>query len=191
MILGIDVGATGALAFYDEQELWMPILGYELAYQVSNFGRVKSCERRVKNRWGCRVVKERILKQKKDKDGYKMVELSLESSYKTHKVHHLVLNAFSNPRGKDEVCCHIDGDRNNNFIFNLKWDTQAENIKHRLAHGTELYGEKKPNSIFKNEDIIKIREMAKSDSKKDIANFYGVPTNYITRILNGERYKNV
>ena len=44
------------------KEIWLPIKEYEKYYAISNLGNVKSLQRKVKNRNGYRVVRERLLK---------------------------------------------------------------------------------------------------------------------------------
>ena len=40
-------------------EIWKDIKGYEKKYQVSNFGNIKSLQRKEKIKNGYRIVKER------------------------------------------------------------------------------------------------------------------------------------
>lgn len=51
---------------------------------------------------------------------------------KTHKVAHLVCEAFNGPRpmidGRAAVCMHLDENAANNRADNLKWGTQKENL---------------------------------------------------------------
>ena len=112
-------------------EAWTNIIGFEGKYQVSNFGRVKSLSRQVKCRnGGHRLVRERVLKS-----GYSEVNCEVVALYNSRqqtmkKVHRLVAEAFiSNPENKPEVN-HIDGDRKNNHVLNLEWNTRSENVKH-------------------------------------------------------------
>lgn len=103
-----------------EKEIWRNISGYQ-GYQVSNLGRVKSIERKVKNRYGYRTVIERILKPVKDKVGYLQVNLWEDGKMKHFYVHRLVASAFVQ----------------NNSIFNteinhkneIKSDNRAENLE--------------------------------------------------------------
>lgn len=145
-ILGIDVGMTGALAFYDGDELiWKDIKGYEGFYQISNTGLVKSVERKIKNRWSYRILKPRVLKGKYDKDGYCLVDLSKNSSVTTLRVHRLVLETFLSVCPNDMECRHLDGIRTNNNLKNLAWGTKKENALDKKKHGTEIYGERNAN----------------------------------------------
>ena len=48
------------IGLIDSKEIWLPIK-YNLNFQISNFGRIKSLQRFAKIRYGFREVKERIL----------------------------------------------------------------------------------------------------------------------------------
>ncbi|MED3974580.1 NUMOD4 motif-containing HNH endonuclease [Priestia megaterium] len=116
-------------------EIWKPIGGYEEYYEVSNFGRVRSKDRRVSNGPGSYIKKARILKRSKTTTGYWKVELSKDGTKKSLKVHRLVAAAFiDNPNNKPFVN-HIDGNPLNNHISNLEWCTQAENMQHAYQTG--------------------------------------------------------
>ena len=102
-----------------EEEIFIDIKNFEGKYQISNLGNVKSlC-------WG----KERILKNKYDKDCYTYVNLyNNELKKNTYKTSHRLVaeNFISNPDNKSCVD-HIDGDITNNNLKNLRWATRAEN----------------------------------------------------------------
>jgi hypothetical protein len=103
-----------------EQE-WRDVCGYGGVYQVSNDG----CVRRAKGGPGAKAG--RILKPSLLSTGYLKVSLSVNDKAKTCKVHQLVAMAFiPNTDDKDEVD-HVDRDRQNNHVTNLRWATRAEN----------------------------------------------------------------
>lgn len=110
-------------------EIWKDIPGYEDKYQVSNFGRVKSLKRKVKNKHSYRIVKEKILKQTYDFVGYLKVTLFYNNERKTKKVHQLVAMAFLNhkPDGHKFVVDHIDNNSFNNNVENLQIITNRQN----------------------------------------------------------------
>lgn len=111
-------------------EEWRPIPNWEELYHISNHGRIKSLEKKVKAGMGYRVIKEKILKPKVDKDGYLLINLSIDSRPITYKVHRLVAESFiPNPENKPQVN-HKKGVKSDNRALELEWSTQSENQKH-------------------------------------------------------------
>jgi hypothetical protein len=98
-------------------EIWSDVVGYEGMYEVSIYGRVRSL----------RNGKIRIMKPVTNPQGYRMLILSKDKITKPWTVHRLVLTAFvPNPLGKPNVD-HIDNNRSNNIVTNLRWATYREN----------------------------------------------------------------
>lgn len=120
------------------EERWLPAVGWEGLYQVSDYGRVKSLQRYVRCRDGVRLVRERILKPYTQRTGYRTVLLAVDGRKKTRSIHQLVLEAFVGPRPADMVACHNDGVPNNNHVANLRWDTQSNNLFDAVRHGTNV-----------------------------------------------------
>lgn len=101
-------------------EVWKDIKAYEGLYQVSNLGRVRCLKGKS----------ERILKQRKDRNGYIKIHLSKHGKRKYTTLHRLIAQAFiPNPENKPQVN-HIDGTKHNNCLDNLEWVTQKENMQH-------------------------------------------------------------
>lgn len=99
------------------EEIWKDIAGYEGLYKISNFGRIKNKENKIKA-------------QSPQNGGYLVVHLYNHGSHKAKTVHRLVASTFiPNDDEKSEVN-HIDGDKRNNKIENLEWVTPKENQCH-------------------------------------------------------------
>lgn len=114
------------------EEVWKDIDGYEGLYQVSNFGEVKSLERRKIDGRHCR---EKILKQGENRCGYFSCELCKDGTGKRLLTHRMVAQTFiPNPEGKKEVN-HINGDKSDNRVENLEWSTRRENELHAFRTG--------------------------------------------------------
>jgi len=116
-------------------EHWIPILGYEGLYEVSDFGLVRSITRSVKTKGGKqRISKGHVLRITVN-SGYATVQLSRSGKTKTFKVHRLVATSFiPNPLDLPEVN-HIDGNKLNNVIANLSWCTKSQNVQHAYDMG--------------------------------------------------------
>lgn len=107
-------------------EIWKDIEGYEGLYQVSSEGMVKSLNY---NRTG----KERILKSAKDKYGYLFVKLRKEGTVKYYLIHRLIAIAFI-PNPDNKPCIdHINGDKTDNRVENLRWVTHKENMNNPIT----------------------------------------------------------
>lgn len=113
-------------------ETWLPIPGF-LDYEVSNLGRVKSKAREVIHKNGRRhMVLECILSSRTNpQTGYLQVCLARSKIHHTKTIQRLVALAFiPNPENKPLVD-HIDHNKLNNVVSNLRWATHAENARHR------------------------------------------------------------
>lgn len=119
-------------------EIWKDIPHYEGLYQVSNYGRVKSLERFQQNHSKLQRVPERIKAQVLKPNGYQAVNLYKNGRGKMEYVHRLVAMAFlDNPERKPQVD-HIDGDRANNILENLRWVNQSENNLNPVTRNKRL-----------------------------------------------------
>lgn len=116
-------------------ETWKPIPGWEGAYEVSDQGRVRSLPRAVRHyRGGASRRGGRILRPGVVRD-YERVVLQRDGRTKNVAVHRLVLTAFIGPCPPGMEACHGDGNRRNNRLSNLRWDTKAANCRDRTTHG--------------------------------------------------------
>jgi len=96
------------------EEIFKTIEGFS-NYSVSNLGNVAN------QKTG------RILTIRLNRGGYNIVDFSLNGKKYTKQVHRLVAKAFiENPCNKPCVD-HIDNNRTNNNVNNLRWVTKSEN----------------------------------------------------------------
>lgn len=89
--------------------------------------------------------------------------------------------------------CHLDGNRTNNHVFNLKYATALENQSHRFAHGTILRNEKHPQSKLSFSKANEIRALFKKtpgkySNSKELAEKFGVSQSTIRNIINGNAW---
>ena len=113
-----------------DNEIWLPIKGFEGSYEVSNLGRVKSVERKIFRDNRYQPIRERILSQKLSKKGYMIVGLRLNAKSKFKYVHRLVGETFLERPDYECEINHIDENKTNNVLSNLEWCTHLANINH-------------------------------------------------------------
>lgn len=58
------------------------------------------------------------------------------------KIHRLVANSFLGPRPAGLDTLHIDGDKTNNAVTNLRYGTRSENELDKVRHGTHHHSAK-------------------------------------------------
>ncbi len=188
----------------DQIEIWKNISGYEELYQVSSFGRIRRLHRDKKYRCGL----FRVLKQKIDQNGYCCIGLYKNKRRKDFLVHRLVLEAFVSRCPKEMESCHNDGNPENNFVGNLRWDTHSNNALDRTKHGRATnpiwfignFGNKSPVSKLDKKQVIEIKKLLGSTLKnkhnraltlKEIAKQYGVSITTISNIKNRKIWKHI
>lgn len=129
------VALSGHFRFFIvmEQEIWKDIKGYEGYFKISNLGRVMAIERYVKQGNGMRYCKERIVPHHLNPFGYPCVTLCKEKKSKEHSIHRLIMEAFvPNPENKPHID-HINTDKTDFRISNLRWVTPKENSNNPIT----------------------------------------------------------
>lgn len=165
------------------EERWLPIPGFEGKYEVSNLGRVRNTKR-----------PDKAIAPLDNGTGYKQASL-VRADGKTVKryVHWAVLSAFIGPRPDGYYACHNNGDRSDNRLANLRWDTIKNNLKDKHAHGTAIVGERhvwttKFNTKFAKEAK---RMLNTGFSQSEIALSLGVCQSHISTIALGKSWAHI
>lgn len=121
------------------QEQWLPVVGYEGIYEVSDHGRVRSVLRsKICSNGVTRTVRGRLLSPTPRKNGgHLQVQLYGDNGDQwTVRVHQLVLAAFVGPCPDGMEVRHLNGDPADNRAANLAYGTRAQNVADALRHGT-------------------------------------------------------
>lgn len=169
-------------------EVWLPVVEWNGYYEVSNFGRVRSVARTLKDVTGHsihykgKVLSQAVTNLKKGKD-YMYVMLKKDGKQYKRYVHVLVGQAFIENNENKPCLNHMDGNKQNNNLDNLEWSTFSENTQH--AYDTGLI-----KSKVSNEDARFIYRAYTPWDKKfgavALAEMFGVTPGTIRRIANGK-----
>jgi len=108
---------------------WKNIAGYP-NYQISDKGFVLN-----KN-------KMRILKGCVDSHGYPFVGLSLDKVRQWCRIHRLVAEAFLDNPNKCKLVDHVDRNKTNNVVENLRWCSNSENAMNQIKSSKNTSGYK-------------------------------------------------
>lgn len=187
-------------------ERWLPVVGFEGLYEVSNKGRVKSlpCEVKYIDGRNRHYKHSRILRFKligkvdpHGKAEWRHHGVCLTSKgrggfgVKTYRlVAHLVLEAFVGPCPVGNQGCHNDGNSLNDCLSNLRWDTPKNNAADKFKHGTGYNvgkGKTHGHAKLDPERVIEIRKryLTGNETHRSLAIKYSVHKSTITNILSG------
>jgi len=108
-------------------EMWLPIKGFD-KYQVSTKGRVRS------------AITGNIIKTCKN-GGYDQVHISDNNNKsKTRKNHRLMAIAFIPNDENKPVADHIDRNKSNNNLLNIRWGSISENNMNKTKQSNNTTG---------------------------------------------------
>jgi hypothetical protein len=125
--------------------------------------------------------------------GYPVTAFSVKNKTKLFYIHQLLLKAFVRMPNRGEECLHINGIKNDCRLENLRWGTRKENVADAIKHGTATVGERNGGARLSQDDANNIR-LVKETYKlfnKQIANYYGVTSSTISRIIRNETYRSI
>lgn len=180
-------------------ERWIPVVGHESAYEVSDLGRVRSLDRveryERKDQYSGRTLtvarqhRGRVLSPGRMSGGHLSVSLAGRSCL----VHVLVLTAFVGtcPDGCESL--HGNGNPSDNRVANLRWGTRTENLIDAVKHGAKPIGERVWSAKLARDDIQGIRKACLSGrgSVAALARRFSVSETTIRQVRDGRTWKHV
>ena len=161
-----------------EVEVWRPVPGWEGLFSVSDHGRVRDSAG--------------LLANLSARHGYPTFYFYHAGKGHTLLIHRVVLRAFRGEPAPGQEACHNDGDKTNNHLSNLRWDTRSANQRDRVAHAkargrdTLEPWHDDPLTTAIRTTIRKARE-ARGWSQEDLGRRVGVTGVQVCRIENGQR----
>lgn len=111
-----------------DNEIWH-VIDDAPDYEVSSLGRVRSW---LKAGAGAcspnpRRAEPKLLTIHKNTDGYSCATLKIRGKHRIRTVHRLVLETFTQETSMGRHARHLDNNKQNNAISNLKWGSAEEN----------------------------------------------------------------
>ncbi len=162
-------------------EEWREVPGYP-GYRVSSFGR-------------CSGPRKAILKASPRRGGYPQVGLYKSGKKKCIRVHVLVALVFLGPKPEGFECCHLDGDKQNNWWTNLNYVTHSENESHKRLHGTHIEGERHGGAKLTEDNVKYILENYRwrdvGFGCAALGRKFNVANSGISRIVHGRIWKHI
>jgi NUMOD4 motif-containing protein/HNH endonuclease len=127
-----------------EEERWLPIPGYVGSYEVSDLGKVRSCDRLIvrRNQVSQARLRGKMRTQGITKRGHRTVRLSQDGVNKSYGVHQLVMLAFVGPCPSGLECCHENGKASDNRLVNLRYDTHEANMLDMVRHNSSAHSKR-------------------------------------------------
>ena len=164
-------------------EKWLPIVGYEGLYKVSDFGRIM----RTKDMPG--TFDGKILKPHLNRGGYQTINIYKNGKRHIFTVHRLVMEAFVGIRPNNMQVNHKDGDKTNNHLDNLEYVTISENHRHAFRTGLKSQrGDSANNRKISESDVPKIRKFLKEETQEAVAARFNVCRATIGNIATGKSW---
>lgn len=165
--------STGPIPANTDSEKWLPIVGQESNYLVSDCGRVYSIRnmRMLKLSNGIRSGKPYYFSATLPDRGLVFV-------------HCLMMESFVGPRPVGHEVNHKDGNKQNNHLNNLEYVTKSENAKHAHRLGlSRVYHDRRRGTKLMFLDSIAI--FLCQDRHAVIADRYGISESLIEKIKSG------
>ncbi|MFC2104513.1 NUMOD4 domain-containing protein [Bacteroidota bacterium] len=170
-------------------EIWKPLqidgMHESENYNISNYGRIKSFK---VNKIEGLIIQGSTLK------GYKILNIKLENGKRTTKyIHKLVAETFI-PKDSNlqQYVIHLDFDKTNNHVENLKWVTQDTMFAHQKINPNYKRGTVNYAKLTET-DVIRLKKKLKRGKNKlyKLAKEFGITHTQLNRIRKGENWGHI
>jgi hypothetical protein len=167
------------------QEVWLPVVGYEGLYEVSDQGRVRGLARMKKSKNGSQSLwPARVLKQFKRCPRYWSVRLSREGKAVNYNVHSLVAQAFLGEKPEGLIVLHGADGSLDNSLANLNYGSYKQNSLDKHRDGTYLCGERCHSSKLTESQVQEIRRQSAAGAlQQSLAETFGIGQTAISAII--------
>lgn len=175
--------------FWDEE--WLPVnfnkSSIRNIYYVSNYGRIKSFDKQKK--------REKLLKGSTSRNGFKMLNVRFDDGSRGGKyVHKVVAEIFLQPQDESQtIVIHLDYNKENNRVENLKWVSKEEWKAHLLKNPNFIKARATQKHKLTEADVKMIKRMLARGKQKHrtIARKFDISVTQVKRIESGENWKDV
>ena len=154
-------------------------------YEVSHLGRIRS--------YAIDKERGRILRGG-NVNGYRCITVKFgDDMTRQYYVHRLVAETFLKKENKDQhYVIHLDYDKQNNSIYNLKWATEDELVAHNNKN-PEVLKRRTTGYKLTEADVRVIKRLLKSHKTRlsMIAKRFGITHTQLNRIRSGENWGHV
>lgn len=165
------------------EEIWKNIPGYDF-YEASNLGRIRSWRQ-----WGgnnrqhnLKASKPRLMTPCPNGEGYMCISVRKNKKNESIRIHKLIMLAFYGPSPNPKIhICHTDGDKKNNLLENLRYDTATNNCRDRLRH-------RQKQRFLSVEEVIEIKKLLPYMNNAQLSRKFDYSTSGISYIRHGKRW---
>ncbi len=194
---GAKIGVMSEKTYWDEVWKLVRFNGIDPneKYEVSNYGRIRRFDKKTSD-WK--------LNKPANVNGYayysfKIVVENLGKTRVTKSIHRLVAELFiGDPKNDSNNVIHLDFDKWNNHVSNLKWCTKKEMFEHsRKSPKTKLAIERRKgevtNSKLTETDVMRLKKKLKRGKNPlyKIAKEFGITHTQLNRIRRGENWGHI
>lgn len=187
-LTGSEPAMTQFATPVDASERWLPVVGWEGLYEISDCGRVRSLPRRTVSG----VRGGQMLKLTAGKKGYWRVTIWRNNKATNCGVHRLVTMAFIGPIPPGMEVLHGPAGSWDNHVSNLSIGTHRQNIHDKFRDGTLARGERHGMTRLSEADVLELRRRyAAGESARELARAFGLNSTGVAKIISGATWGHV